>query len=81
MREITITLSAPEAHMILDPIQQSAQDDQIVAAKSKDEGEREWRSIRAQVRQRVATAIVDQLIPQEDPERVVFREEYELGMV
>lgn len=85
MREITLTLTSAEAHMILDPLIHGALDDGAKAAKAKDDGEREWHEIRAGVRQRIATAIVDALI--EEPTRLdrIGREEFaaemEFGLV
>jgi hypothetical protein len=61
--KVTLELEHHEALMILDPIQEGALEDQKTAARAKDDTG-EYASIRAQVRQRIATEIVDQLFPE-----------------
>lgn len=75
---MNIELDTVEAHLILGPIGDAQIKESLRAAKHPED---EAASIRAAVLGRVATRIVDQLIPQEDPERVILREEYELGML
>lgn len=82
MSKVTLELESWEALMILDPIQLAALDDQAVAAKSTGE-KREHASVRAQVRQRIATSLLDQVIPEtafEQMRREHQRDEIELGM-
>lgn len=56
--KIMLELEPHEAMLLLDPIQGAALDDQRIAAKAKGE-KADHASMRAQVRQRVATQILD----------------------
>lgn len=76
---IRIELETWEALAILDPIQASATDELKRAARLTGE-DAEYASIRAQVRQRIASQIADAVLGP-DPRRVILEEEIALGMV
>lgn len=60
---MNIELEFHEALALLDPIQDGAASDRIAAAKEKDADRREFFSMRAQVRERIATTLADQMFP------------------
>lgn len=75
---MNIELDTVEAHLILGPIGDAQIAESLRAAKLKGI-DAEAASIRAAVLGRVATRIVDQLMP--EPREVILREEAELGML
>lgn len=76
---ITLELSAAEALMILDPIQDKALTAQVNAARHSGEA-REIAELTATICGRVATSIVDQLYPEHNARWQARLDEAEMGL-